>query len=366
MPSGRASSGRHQVSVRYDERMRLERIAALLLAMALSSALADGGSNGELWVAVDGDDASDGTTMATAFRTIDRALRAATPGTTVLVLPGTYAESVRIVVRGEPNLPIVLRGEGGVPRLDGGREARWGLYLEDSRHVVVEDLELADYTDIGMVVVFSRDITLRRLTVHHNGFAPQAGWVEGYGVHLDESSELLVERNEVFANGPMPREPTRVGTGINGYAMQDAVIRNNRIHDNRGGGILVEDSHGVLVKGNRIYRNDLDVSVDQWWDGGIWLDGGSDVRLVRNRLWDNLGPGIEISDEDCQQPYGYVLKNNVSTGNYFGIFVWNFGARELPDPGTMRMMGNEISDNSRRDIWIQSWRQRCDVSTDLR
>ena len=41
------------------------------------------------------------------------------------------------------------------------------------------------------------------------------------------------------------------------------------------------------------------MSADEWWDAGIWVDGGADVRLVRNTIQDNLGPGIEISDEDC-------------------------------------------------------------------
>ena len=52
------------------------------------------------------------------------------------------------------------------------------------------------------------------------------------------------------------------------------------------------------MKRNRIYGNDLDVSADEWWDAGIWVDGGADVPLVRNTIQDNLGPGIEISDED--------------------------------------------------------------------
>ena len=43
------------------------------------------------------------------------------------------------------------------------------------------------------------------------------------------------------------------------------------------------------MKRNRIYGNDLDVSADEWWDAGIWVDGGADVRLVRNTIQDNHG-----------------------------------------------------------------------------
>lgn len=32
---------------------------------------------------------------------------------------------------------------------------------------------------IGVLVLESSNMTLRRLRVHHNGFDPQIGWVEG-------------------------------------------------------------------------------------------------------------------------------------------------------------------------------------------
>ena len=57
-------------------------------------------------------------------------------------------------------------------------------------------------------------------------------------MHLDESSHLMVEGNQVYCNGPTPRPPTMAGTGINGYGMRDSIIRNNRSYDNSGGGIL--------------------------------------------------------------------------------------------------------------------------------
>ena len=88
-----------------------------------------------------------------------------------------------------------------------------------------------------------------------------------------------------------------------------------------GAGILVEDSTNVLVEGNTIFDNDLDVTADEWWDGGIWLDGGRDVTIRNNVFRNNRGPGIEFSDEDIQRPRGYVLENNISTGNYFGSYI---------------------------------------------
>lgn len=342
-------------------------VAVLLLAASgsgVGEAAAHGrgaraGAAADVYLAVTGSDAADGSSPGSALATLQEALRRAGPGTIVHVLPGTYVQSARRRVVGTTAAPIVIRGEGGVPVFSGGRTERWGLWLEGSTGVVLERLAFRDYTDMGLLVVGSRDVTLRRLRVHDNGFDAQIGWVEGYGMHLDDSSDLLVERNRVYRNGPSPRAPDEVGTGINGYALRRAVIRRNRSFDNNGGGILVEDSFDVLVARNRIHGNDLDVSVDDWWDGGIWVDGGADVTLAGNRIEGNLGPGIEISDEDCQEPSGYLLRNNVSTGNYFGIFVWNFGTSAFPPARVLALQGNDFTGNTRRDVWIEGTRSDC-------
>ncbi len=310
-----------------------------------------------LYVSPGGSNGADGRTPQTAVRTLAHALALVTPGETVRVLPGTYVESVRTELRGRPGRPIRIVGESGRPVLSGDRRRAVGLWLEESAYVEIEGIEVRDYTDIGIAIVLSNNIEMRDLVLHDNGFRATIPWVgtEGYGVHLDESSQLVFERSEVYRNGPNPRTPTTVGTGINGFAIRDSVIRNNRSYDNYGGGILVEDSVRVLVESNDIFSNDLDVSADEWWDGGIWVDGGRDITVRNNVFSGNLGPGIEISDEDLQQPTGYVLENNRSTGNYFGIYIWNFGSTDLPPEHVLRLVGNDFSGNLRRDIWIQAW-----------
>jgi hypothetical protein len=68
----------------------------------------------ELWVdAAHGDDGNQGTTPATAFRTIQKAANAAGPGTTVHILPGVYRESVRPTVDGMADAPITYVAEKG-------------------------------------------------------------------------------------------------------------------------------------------------------------------------------------------------------------------------------------------------------------
>ena len=307
-----------------------------------------------LYVSPTGRDTADGRTGQTALQSLARALQIVQPGETVRLLPGVYVESMEVTLRGTPGQPITITGDGGVSVLSGNRQLRIGLWCEECTNVRIENLEIRDYRDIGLRVVLSDQVTLDRLRVHHNGFSPSIFEVEGYGLDLDESSNLTIENNEVYHNGPDPRSPITVGTGINTFAIRQSVIRNNRSYDNIGGGILVEDSTSVLVVGNSVSDNDLDVTADEWWDGGIWLDGGRDVTIRNNIFRNNRGPGIEISDEDIQRPRGYVLENNISTGNYFGVYIWNFGSTDFPPSDVLRRSGNDFSGNTRQDVWIEA------------
>lgn len=146
-----------------------------------------------IYVSPAGNNGADGRAPGTAVRTIARALAIVTSGETVRVMPGTYVESIRATLRGQPGRPIRIVGEGGRPVLSGDRRLATGLWLEDSANVDIEGIELRDYSDIGLVVVLSDQIAMRDLTLHGNGYAATIGWVEGYGVHLDDSSNLTFE-----------------------------------------------------------------------------------------------------------------------------------------------------------------------------
>lgn len=68
----------------------------------------------DLWVdAVNGDDANDGRTADTSFRTIQKAADLAEPGTTVHILPGVYRETVQPAMSGSATEPILYVAENG-------------------------------------------------------------------------------------------------------------------------------------------------------------------------------------------------------------------------------------------------------------
>ncbi len=307
-----------------------------------------------IYVSPHGSDDNDGSSREQAFASVKQALESAQAGDVVLISEGMYSEGIELE---ELIGPIVIIGEGDVV-LDGERKIRMGIWCEHCANITFDNLTFRNYTDVGIGVYLSDQIVMRNLTVYNNGFAVQlVDWdFEGYGIMVDESSNVLVEYNVVYENGPNPQifPDFLMGTGIDIYGCTHCQMMYNQVYNNTGG-TLVEDSVDVLVEGNEIWGNDLDASIDEWWDGGLWIDGGHDITARNNIIHDNLGPGIEVSNEDNQKVYGYVLENNISTGNYFGIYVWNFGTSDFPDESILKMVGNTFANNSRQDILINDW-----------
>lgn len=307
------------------------------------------------YVSGDGDDDADGLSAEASFKTLNRAGEVVRAGDTIAILPGVYAQDLRLEAIGDADAPITIRGTEPGAILDGENRMIVGIWCTECVNVAIEDLEVRNYSDVGILVTLSSDVTMRRLEVHGNGNAATLEYVEGYGIMAEDSQRITIEDNEVYANGPSPQRPGRLmGTGIDTFGNTDVVIRNNFSHHNIGGGILVEDSVNVLIEGNVVTGNDLDASAEKWWDGGLWLDGGHDVTVRNNTFTDNLGPGIVISNEDNQQVFGYVLENNTSTGNYYGIYIWNFGTSDFPPEDILLRSGNVLSPNSRQDVWIEA------------
>lgn len=312
-----------------------------------------------VYLAADGDDTASGLSPEDAFATLRRALEAAAGGGQILVQPGTYHEAVSADAVGGPENPVTIIGQGIGVLFDGYQELAIGFWCTNCQSIHLENIHFQNYTDIGVGFLESREVTLVALTIESNGHSVQmVDWdLEGYGLFIESSSLVRIEDCELSDNGPKPPQAgnSLLGTGINLYGCEDCLVRGNRVHHNQGGGVLVEDSFQVRVESNEIFANDLDASAEGWWDGGIWVDGGRDVAVIGNHIYDNLGPGIEISDEDNQQPEGYTVTGNIVQGNYYGLFIWNFGSADYPPEHVLHIEDNDVANNTRQDVWIVDW-----------
>ena len=308
------------------------------------------------YVSVNGNNDSSGTSADKPFRTLAKAFQTVRPGGKILIMPGTYSESLGIQKCGSIQDSILISGIG-TPILDGLQQMAMGIFCETCYGLIFENLIIQNYTDIGIGISTCENMILRNLIIRENGYTVQlTDWeIEGYGLHAENSKNINISYNDVYRNGPEPRifPDYLMGSGINTYGNENVIISHNRSFQNIGGGILAEDSENIIVEHNECCQNNCDASADEWWDAGIWLDGGRNV-IVRNNVFQaTLGAGIEISDEDNQDPYGYILENNLSTENYFGIYIWNFGTTEWPVTSVIRHSGNQFVNNSRIDLWIE-------------
>ncbi|NOX84968.1 MAG: right-handed parallel beta-helix repeat-containing protein [Chlorobi bacterium] len=308
------------------------------------------------YVSVNGSDENNGTSVQTAFKTLSKALRRVRDGGKIRILPGTYSFSI-VLENWKLTNGIAITGYQGMPVFDGKLNLPAGLFFDKCANIVIDSIKFINYTDFGIGGTYCQKIVFSNLVLRDNGHKAELkewGEMDGFGLLIDESDEILIEGCEATLNGPDPKvfpDPL-LGTGIDTYRLKNSIIRNNHSHHNIGGGILVEDCINVIVEGNEVNNNDLDASVDYWWDGGIWVDGGRDIFVRNNNFHNNMGPGIEISDEDNQNPTGYVLENNISTKNYFGILIWNFGTKDWPDTSIIKRINNDISGNTQKDVWI--------------
>lgn len=311
------------------------------------------------YVSTDGDDTSDGKSADNPFRTLGAAFKNVRPGGRIFIFEGSYYESLGLQKFGSQADSITIEGENEFVIIDGENERTMGIYSENCTNLIFEHLTFQNFTDIGLACSDVDGLIIRDVRAYENGHAAKlVEWgFEGYGIHVENSQNVLIEGTIASGNGPHPKltENIVLGTGINTFGNENVIIRDNTSHHNTGGGLLIEDSDHVLASNNELYNNDGDASADGWWDAGLWLDGGSDVTLSGNHCYHNIGAGIEVSDEDLQSPTGYVLENNVCENNTFGIFIWNFGSSTWPDSSIISVTGNQFSNNLEQDIWIEDW-----------
>lgn len=317
----------------------------------------------EVYVSPEGDDTNSGGSVEEPFGTLAHAICNLIPGQTLYVLPGTYYESVILGAFGDDGAPIMIKGvveDGKYPVLDGEGKRTLGIALVESQNFVIEGLEFRNYSESGVRILVGSDFIVRDTLFVDNGrtsIDPDSDG-EGFGIDIDGVKNVLIEDSEFSGNGPNQErwENFTLGMGINTYEIENSIIRNNYVHDTIGGGILVEDSQNVLVENNRIEDNELDANGD-YWDGGIWVDGGRNITLRGNTITGNHGPGLNLSDEDVQYPSastGYIVEGNIVTGNLFGAYTWNFGVCPVPSDAIL-FNDNQIEGNQEKDMWCEEW-----------
>src|SRR6266566_1869845 len=242
----------------------------LFFAVILIGACASGNGAALFYVsASSGNDSNDGS-ASSPWRTLEKAARTLRAGTTVIVMPGTYNERVKVLRSGSSGSPIVFRAQTG-----GARPILRGFTIV-AEHIRVEGFEI---THLDSVFPNSDD----------------DDDIAGAGVYL-EGSAIEVANNYIH-------DTARQGVILLG---SNNTVRSNTIKAVAHAGIWVHGQN-QLVENNDISgiieHSAKWAKVPSWIDAdGVVIEGAGHV-IRGNRIHDIFGDDPRNADphSDCFQ-----------------------------------------------------------------
>jgi parallel beta-helix repeat protein len=267
-----------------------------------------------LYVSTAGSDAGSGSANA-PFRSIRRASRAATAGTTIHVGPGTYNETIKSTASGTPSRTIRYVSEprgAAVIRPSGAADTIW---LDRGDYVTIEGFNI-DGTNSpdarAGIAMGGSHVYVKANEVHHivlNGANDSRG---GAGIVLDGGYFNKIDQNAI--GNDVHHVGTATSDRLHGiYHQSTGSIINNVVHSNPGstGIVLWHDARNVTIANNTVVDNAVGISVGSgdWYHGPIPADH---VTVVNNLVYGNHIDGIQ---EHGLTGIHNAYRNNLVYGN---------------------------------------------------
>lgn len=259
---------------------------------------------------------------ATPWCTLDRAAKAAPPGTTVLVAPGRYPV---LHLNGTPDRAHLLAFRSADPSrravLEGvtanrvrGITFSGFLFVGDAEIRSSQDVRIEDNGFAGHIIYTRQSQRVRIIgnRVRHIRGEQRAFLAQGYGKPGARSTEDLEVRGNLFDD--IDHDAIAVYNGYRDVVIADNVI--SRVHQPEGfryhsdamqfmGGV------GMTVRGN-VIRN---VS-----HGILFKDGppSEDLRVEGNLVTGTMGAGLQVFNAP-----GAVIDGNTVWGVRYGLIIGN-------------------------------------------
>ncbi|HSV15391.1 MAG TPA: right-handed parallel beta-helix repeat-containing protein [Tepidisphaeraceae bacterium] len=276
------------------------------------------------FVSLKGSDANPGD-AAHPWRTIQQAMNAATPGSTVNVLPGRYNEKVSVNVSGNATdgfITFQAAGRGVI--ISGFRKAGPDIiFINNQNYVRILGFDVRDDYNVnngsGIRITSGGDhIVIQNNRIHLITGISAMG-ITAYGSEPTRPiSNLVVDHNEIFACFSAPSETLTLNGNVNNFT-----VTNNFIHNVLGIGIDFISGEGIcpdpandiahdgVCAGNRVLAAHVRGSRDT---AGIWVDGSQNI-LVEHNITELNDVGIEVG---CVNP-ALVTRNITVRSNYVAL-----------------------------------------------
>lgn len=261
--------------------------------------------------AVAGSPTSDVVVVVKDGESIQQAVLAAQPGTTIQVMPGTYRETVYIDKDGVRLIGIIQ--ESRRPVLDGEDKLNDAI-LFSGNNIVVENFTITRYKGNGIMSQAGNNWEIRNNLIVDTGvygIFPQLGQngviehnvvsgIEDAAIYVGMSDNVHVAHNDVFDSV----------AGIEIENSRHCIVESNRVYNNTGGilafitpGLPIKTTFDVIIRNNFIIANN---HVNFGAPGstvagipagtGILVMAADDVVIERNIIRDNKNAGILITD----------------------------------------------------------------------
>jgi hypothetical protein len=259
-------------------------------------------------------------TVSTATQ-LTSALKAAKPGSTIVLKDGTYRGQFALTADGTASRPVTVCGGQGAVLDAGGTSSGYGFHVDGADHAVLSGFTVRD-AQKGVMIDDAQGVTVRGLTVTRIG---------DEGIHVrDGSTGARILDNRISQTGSHEAkygEGIYVGTANSNWcdisncrpdASDGALLQGNTISDTTAENIdIKEGTSGGTVQGNSLdgagstdADSWIDVKGDDWTITGNTGVHSSGDGFQTHQVVDGWGTGNRFADNTATvdgDGYGFHL-----------------------------------------------------------
>ena len=272
------------------------------------------------YVATNGDDANAGT-LAAPFKTIQKGLDVAGPGSDIYVRGGTYNERLTWTNSGTLNNDVVLRNYGSeVVYLDGSTSSPQDamVIVNNKSYLTIKGIIIRNniraYAKGIYVFGSGSNISIQNCKIYNVGWSTSKTIVPSSS---DQANPLVVVGTGATAYSNIYISGTEIYDCVTGYSecltlngnIDGFLIDNNNVHDNTNIGIDVAGHYAWTgapaavnqARNGTISNNTVSKCVSlAAISAGIYSDGALNVAIERNKVTGN-GVGISVGCENMSK-----------------------------------------------------------------
>ncbi len=305
------------------------------------------------------------------YTTIADALTVAQAGDRVLVQSGMYTQQIVFPRSGNAidGWIELLAAPGHTPIMDGsGFSGGTMVMISNKNYIRIRGFTIQNLSQIndggGIRVIGACD----HIEILHNTITQMLGQhamgITVYGTSTTAPIEnLLIQGNTIHNCQPSTSEALTLNGNITGFEVLDNLVHdvNNIGIDFIGGETDINPNPSLVARNGLCARNEVYHARSNYgggWAAGIYIDGGSDITLDANIVWEN-DLGIEIGAENAgTNAQNIIVRNNRifhndKAGLVFGGFDASVGRTVDSFFLNNTLFQNDTQGENLGEIWIQ-------------